>query len=106
MATDKSRAAKEGELSLIGLAAFIAIVLLFQFVSTKAGTRAMGVSMLAGAVVQQFRGRIEYGWRGMPAAGYITGALATLLNLLLATVGLAIVVWPEVAMGIFGWDKR
>jgi hypothetical protein len=99
----KRQAKDSDQFSFTGLVAFLAVVALFLFVSTKAGTRASGVILLAGALRQQLVGRISYGWEGQPASGYITGWLATLLNALLALFGLAILVWPEVAMSIFGW---
>ena len=104
MATGKSETNDDYEHGLFGLVAFAAVVSLFIFVSTKAGTRGMGVLMLVGSVMQQVRGRISYGWEGRPPSGYITGALATGLNLLFAALGLALAIWPEVAMGIFRWS--
>ena len=62
--------------------------------------------MIAGAVVQQFQGRIAYGWESRPPSGYLTGSLATVLNLIFVLVGLAAVIWPEVAMDIAGWSDK
>jgi len=104
MVTDKSRVPTSDEFSFVRVGAFLVVVALFVFVSTKAGTRGVGFSMIMGAIFQQFQGRIEYGWEGRPPSGHITGWLATLLNLIFGVLGLAIMVWPEVAMGIFGWD--
>jgi len=106
MKTSKTQANKSSEPSLLNLAAFLVVVSLFLFVSTKAGTRGVGVWTMAGALIQQFSGRIEYGWEGRPPSGYITGWAAAVLNLLFGICGLAMVIWPEVAMGILGWDKK
>ena len=100
---DKLKDSSE-EFSFIGLIAFLAVVSMFLFVSTKAGTRAVGMSLIVWALLQLLRGRIEYGWEGRPPLGYITGWPATVLNVIFGALGFAIVSWPEVAMGIFGWD--
>lgn len=105
MATDQRHASGSSQFSLVGLGAFLVVVALFLLVSTKAGTRAVGICMIAGALIQQWAGRIAYGWEDRPPSGYITGWLATVLNLFFGTLGLGVVIWPEVAMGILGWDK-
>lgn len=106
MATEKPTTSDDDGFGLLGLVAFGAVVALFLFVSTKAGTRGMGVLMLLAALLQQVRGRIAYGWEGRPPSGYITGPLATGLNLLFAVIGVAMLIWPEVVSGIFGWSDR
>jgi hypothetical protein len=106
MATEKSKASDDNGFGLLGLMAFAAVVALFLFVSTTAGTRGMGVLMLLAALLQQVRGRIAYGWEGRPPSGYFTGPLATGLNLLFAAIGVAMLIWPEVVVGIFGWGDR
>jgi hypothetical protein len=105
MATDSSTSGEDGQFSLLGMAAFLVVVGLFVFVSTKAGTRGFGACTLIGAFLQARDGRIAYGWKGRPPSGYITGWPATLLTLVFGALGLAILIWPEVAMGIFGWDR-
>jgi hypothetical protein len=88
------------------MAAFLVVVGLFVFVSTKAGTRALGACMLFGALAEWREGRVAYGWKGQPPSGYVTGWFARLLSLVLGAVGVAVLIWPEVAMGILGWDRR
>lgn len=105
MATDSSKSTRDGEFSLWGMVTFLIVVALFVFVSTKAGTRAVGAGMLASAFLQLREGRIGYGWEDQPPSGYITGRLATLLSLLFGALGLVVFIWPEVAMGILGWDR-
>lgn len=105
MARQLPRSTKAREFSLAGHIAFAAVVCLFIFVNTKAGTRGIGICMIGSALVQQFRGRIEYGWEGQPSAGHITGKVATFLNLALMAAGLGTIVWPEVPMQIFGWSN-
>lgn len=91
----------------ISWAGFLAVVALFLFVSTKAGTRGLGVSMVVGAILQHLGGRgIEYGWEGRPPAGVITGWPAALVNAAFGVAGMAVAIWPEVAMGILGWDQE
>ena len=91
---------------VLGLVAFAIVVFIFLFVSFRAGTRAFGVSMVLGAVQQQFRGRIPYRWQGRLVSRPITGWFENLLNAAVGIVGLAIVIWPDVAMGFFGWDEQ
>jgi hypothetical protein len=106
MATEKPTASDDDGFGLLGLMAFAAVVALFLLVSTTAGTRGMGVLILLAALLQQVRGRIAYGWEGRPPLGYITGPLVTGLNLLFAAIGVAMLIWPEVVVGIFGWGDR
>ena len=106
MATNKSGSDGSSEFNLLGFVACLIVIALFGLVSTRAGTRALGVYMIAGAVIQQWRGQIEYGWEGRPPSGYITGWAATTFNLAFGVLGLGTVIWPEVVMGILGWDKE
>lgn len=106
MATEKPTTSEDDGFGLPGLVALAVVVALFLFVSTKAGTRGMGVLMLLAALLQQVRGRIAYGWEVRPPSGYIMGSLATCLNLLFAVIGVAMLTWPEVVAGIFGWGDR
>jgi hypothetical protein len=106
MATDRSRSSRNGEFSVVGMLAFLAVVALFILVSAKAGTRAVGACMVAGALIQHREGRIAFGWEGQPPSGYITGWLARLLSLIFGALGLAVSIWPEVAMAILGWDRQ
>jgi hypothetical protein len=102
--TDKQpKTADASKLSVLGHSAFIVVVALFLFVSAKAGTRAVGIFMIISAVLQMRKGRIAYGWEGRPPSGYITGFISTVLNVVFVAIGLAMVVWPELAMGILGW---
>ena len=105
MATDSSQSNRGDEYSLLGLVAFLVVVGFFAFVSTKAGTRAMGACMFAGSLMQLREGRVGYGWKGQPPSGYITGGPARLLILVFGALGVAVFFWPEVAMGILGWDR-
>ena len=84
----------------------LVIVALFLFVSVKVGTRGVGLYMVAGALIQQWEGRIAHGWEDQPPSGYITGWVATVFNLILGMLGLAVAIWPEVAMGIIGWNRE
>jgi hypothetical protein len=107
MATDNPAPDRSGPFSAFGWVSFVAVVALFLLVSTKAGTRGMGVSIVVGSILHYLSGKgIEYGWEGRPPAGYITGWPAKLITAAFALTGLAIAVWPEVAMGIFGWDRK
>ena len=86
--------------------AFAAVVALFMLVSSKAGMRGLGVSMLIGAGVQAFTRRIPYGIEGREPSGYITGSAAVLLSLLMGLVGVAMVAQPDLVLALFGWDAE
>jgi hypothetical protein len=106
MATNRAKSARDGEFSLLGLAMFAVVVGLFLFVSTKAGTRGVGVCMLGGALIQLREGRIAYGWEGRPPSGHISGWPAKLVSVVFGALGLAVLIWPDVAMGVLGWDSK
>ncbi|MBW8846360.1 MAG: hypothetical protein JF607_15455 [Burkholderiales bacterium] len=107
MATKKPQAPQSADASVVGWVSFLAVSALFLFVSTKAGTRGLGISMVVGSILQHFSGRgIEYGWEGRPPSGTITGWPAALFTAALGVAGLAVAIWPEVAMGFFGWDEE
>jgi hypothetical protein len=107
MATNKPQPPQSAESSVIGWIGFLAVVALFLFVSTKAGTRGLGASLVVGSIFHHLSGRgIEYGWDGRPPSGVITGWPAVLLTTAFGLVGLAMAIWPEVAMGILGWDEE
>lgn len=94
------------ESSIFEIVVFAVVVALFVFVGSKAGTRAVGVVMIFGAAWQQFKGRIPYGWEDQKPSGFLTGRLATVVNLILAALGFSILVWPAVAMDVLGWSSN
>jgi len=81
---------------------FFCVTVVLFFVSVKAGTRATGLFIMLMALVQHRQGRIPYGWEGQPPSGYLTGALAMVVCILIAAIGLAVAVWPEVVIDMFG----
>lgn len=90
----------------IGVLSFVAVVAIWLFVSDRAGMRAFGVSILVGAVFSQLSGKgVPYGWEGRAPSGYITGWGALVFNGSMGVVGVAVVAWPDVVLGILGWDK-
>ena len=105
MAT-KTPSARSLNSGLFEIACFAVVAGLFMFVSAVAGTRAAGVAMLAGAVLQQVRGRIPYGWEGREPSGFLTGGTAKVVNLIMAAIGVALAIWPRAAMNIFGWSNE
>ena len=104
MATQKSQFSDSNNSRLFGWIGFVVVVALFLFVSDKAGMRGIGVSMIAAAWLHRSDGRVPYGWEGRPPSGHITGWPATVLTLVVGLAGLALVIWPEVAIAIF--DRR
>jgi len=102
--TNRSKSTDDSEFSFVGTVCFLAVVALFIFVSTKAGTRGVGACMAAGALSQIRKRRFAYGRDGRPPSGYITGWPATLLSLVFTALGVAVLIWPDVAMRVFGWD--
>ena len=81
---------------------FGAVAVLFIGVSTKAGTRALGVLTIFGALRGYGRGRISFGWEGRSPSGYLTGWCAKRLCLFYTRAGVVAAVWPEVVMGLLG----
>ncbi len=80
------------------------VVVLFSFVSTKAGMQGMGVLMLAGAGAQLATRRIPYGWEGREPSGHITGVPAVILSLLMGSIGIAMLARPELMLVLLGWS--
>ncbi|WP_417071017.1 hypothetical protein [Niveibacterium terrae] len=91
---------------IVGWASFVVTIVLFAFVSSRAGMRWLGAATLAGAVVQLYRRRIAYGWEGQEPSGYITGIPAILFGLLLGALGLAMLGQPDIVLALFGWDNQ
>ena len=83
---------------------FAIVALAFVLFSIETGTRVIGGVMIFGALWQQLKGRIPFGWEGQAPSGYFTGGIAIILNLAMAMFGLAIFIWPEVAMAVLGWS--
>ena len=105
MAT-KEPQSHSSESSIFEIVVFAVVVALFVFVGNKAGTRAVGGVMIIGAAWQQLKGRIPYGWEGPKPSGFLTGSLATVVNLILAALGFSVLVWPAVAMDVLGWSSN
>ena len=105
MATENSQGGNSRPVDWLALAGFVVVVALFQFVSPPAGMRGMGVCMIIAAVRQHQSGRIAYGWEGRPPTGYLTGGLAWFMNGLLVLAGIGMIAWPQVTLGMLGWDR-
>lgn len=89
---------------VLGWVGFLVTVPLFIFVSTKAGVLAVGAGLVVGALSQWRQPRIAYGWDGQPPRGFITGWPAKVILIFTAALGVAVLIWPEVAMGMLGLD--
>jgi len=105
MAT-KEPQSHSSESSIFEIVVFAVVVALFVFVGNKAGARAVRGVMIFGAVWQQLKGRIPYGWEGRKPSGFLTGGLATVVNLILAALGFFVLVWPAVAMDVLCWSSN
>ena len=55
------------------------------------GKQTLGICLMVGALLQQFIGKIPYGWEGAAPSGYWTGWKALLANLVLAAGGAYVV---------------
>lgn len=105
MTTKDSR--EFGALDVLGLIAFAVSVAGFMLVSAKAGMRVVGLWMIVGAILHHCFGKgVPYGWEGQPPRSYLTGWPAHLFHGTMVVVGCAMVVWPEVALGIAGWEDK
>ena len=82
--------------------AFAVVVVLFIFVSSKAGMRGIGLVMLANACVHLVNQSVSYGWEGQEPSGYITGIPAVLLGILMGVAGVAMLVLPEFMLVLLG----
>lgn len=86
--------------------AFAVVVALFLSVSSQAGMRGAGVVMLVVSGVQVVTRRIPYGWEGREPSGYITGAPAVVVGMLMGAVGVAMLAQPELMLVLFGWSEK
>ena len=85
-------------------AAFAVVVALFLLVGSKAGMRGLGFVMLGHAGVQLALRRIPYGWEGREPSGHITGVPAVVLSLVMGSVGVAMLLHPELMLALLGWS--
>lgn len=87
----------------VSLALTVAASLL---VSDRAGVRVFGISLVIGALFHHLSGEgVPYGWEGRPPSGYITGWGAVAFDLVMGAIGLSAAIWPDVVLGILGWDQ-
>ena len=91
---------------VVGFGAFAVTAALFLLVSATAGMRSLGLTVLAGAVMQMASGRIAYGWEGQAPSGQITGVPAVVLSLLTGAAGAVMVFQPEFMLQMLGWSER
>ncbi len=87
------------------LAFFVALALHF-FVGKTAGVRGFGVWFVLFALALHKRGHIDFWISGQPGGWKLTGPFATVLNVLVAVIGLAVLIWPEVAIEISGGGAK
>ena len=79
--------------------AFLNFVAGLQFVQYVGGMAV--VSGLYGIV----RGKIPYGWRGLPPSGYITGPAVRLLGIFVFLVGMFCIFDPAESNNVLGWQQ-
>lgn len=93
-------------LDAFGVLSFIVVVVVSLFVSDRAGLRVFGVAVVVGAVGSLWSGEgVAFGWEGQPPKGHIKGWGAVAFKLAMALLGLGSFLWPDVVLGILGWDK-
>ena len=100
MATDNAPARAVTPFEKAGLLAFAISLILYFFVSETAGTRGFGAWLVLFALALHTNGRIEFWISDQPGGRNLTGPLATAFNVVVAITGLAVLIWPEVAMAI------
>lgn len=68
--------------------------------------RVFGAAMIVGTAATLWSGEgVAYGWEGQPPKGYIKGWGAVAFKMAIAVLGLGAILWPDVALGILGWDE-
>lgn len=93
-------------LDAFGVLSFVVVVVVSLFVSDRAGLRVFGVVVVVAAFGSLWSGEdAAYGWEGQPPKGHIKGWGAVAFKLAMAVLGLGPILWPDVVLGILGWDK-
>lgn len=77
---------------IVSLFIFVLLVIVF-FYDRIIGIRALGLVTTLIGVYWLKMGRIPYGWRGRPAAGYLTGWMA--VTVAVSAIGLGILFLAE-----------
>lgn len=98
MATDTESSRAITPFEKAALLLFFVALGVYYFAGEKAGIRVFGVWLLMFALAMHMNGRIEIWISGRPGSWSLTGPLATVLNVLMALLGAAVVIWPEVPM--------
>ena len=104
MAFEKTPKDSSDSSLMIEMGLFAIVLMTFVLFGIETGARVLGGVMISSALWKQLKGRIPYGWEGQAPSGYLSGGIATILNLAMALFGLAILIWPEVAMAVLGWS--
>jgi hypothetical protein len=89
---------------MLGLAAFLLVVVIFLTVGSRAGTRTLGLVTVVAALIQLRAKRISYGWENREPSGYITGIPAIAISCFLGLFGVAMIINPDLIMAILGWE--
>jgi len=74
----------------------LAVAFVWYRFGGERGAQAGGVALLLQAAIYLRNGRVPYGWRGAPPSGYIEGAPAVVLSLLLGALALWMILRPRV----------
>ena len=90
---------------ITGYAVFASLIAVHFAFGPVALVRALGVALMATGAYFFFQGAIPYGIRGRPPSGYLTGAMARLISIAIAVLGIAMAAAAPRAACILGWAQ-
>lgn len=88
---------------VVGYAGFAAMVAAYSFFGIITSIRVAGICLIVSGVLSVTKRAIPVGWEGQPPSFFMTGSVAVVAGVLIASLGATLVMFPSQVACFFWW---